>query len=174
MALAVGFGGVLLVASPGVDSFGVGALFAVANAVLFGSVTTVVRGMSRTESAETLTMYQMSLHDPVLRPGNAGVRFHDADRPRHHALVAVGILNGIGQYWWTRALSMAPPSAIGPFYYFALVWAIVLGYLFWGDIPTLSLLAGSCIVVGVRAVSALARKRQARFAGRLIFCTEHP
>jgi drug/metabolite transporter (DMT)-like permease len=45
-------------------------------------------------------------------------------------------------------LSLAPPSAVGPFYYFSLVWAIVLGYLFWGDIPTLTLLAGSGIVVG--------------------------
>ena len=31
---------------------------------------------------------------------------------------------------------------------FLLVWAIGLGFLFWGDIPTLPLLAGSAIVVG--------------------------
>jgi drug/metabolite transporter (DMT)-like permease len=59
-----------------------------------------------------------------------------------------GLLNGLGQYWWTRSLSLAPPSAVGPFYYFSLVWAIGLGFLFWGDIPTLPLLAGSAIVVG--------------------------
>ena len=58
-ALAVGFCGVLLVASPGADSFRLGALFALGNAVLYGSVTAAVRGMSATESAETLTMYQM-------------------------------------------------------------------------------------------------------------------
>ena len=39
-------------------------------------------------------------------------------------------------------------AAVGPFYYFSLVWAIGLGFLFWGDIPTLALLAGSAIVVG--------------------------
>ena len=58
-ALLVGFAGVLLVASPGADSFRIGALFAIGNAVLYGSVTAAVRGMSATESAETLTMYQM-------------------------------------------------------------------------------------------------------------------
>ena len=58
-ALVIGFLGVLLVAAPGADSFRLGALFALANAVLFGSVTAAVRGMSATESAETLTMYQM-------------------------------------------------------------------------------------------------------------------
>ena len=48
-ALLVGFAGVLLVASPGADSFRLGALFAIANAVLYGSVTAAVRGMSATE-----------------------------------------------------------------------------------------------------------------------------
>ena len=49
----------LLVASPGADSFRIGALFALGNAVLYGSVTAAVRGMSATESPQTLTMYQM-------------------------------------------------------------------------------------------------------------------
>ena len=58
-ALGAGFLGVLLVAAPGADSFRLGAMFALANAVLFGSVTAAVRGMTTTEFAETLTMYQM-------------------------------------------------------------------------------------------------------------------
>jgi drug/metabolite transporter (DMT)-like permease len=62
--------------------------------------------------------------------------------------LANGILNGIGQYWWTRALSLAPPAALGPYYYFLLVWAMILGFLMWGDVPTLMLIAGSVIVVG--------------------------
>jgi drug/metabolite transporter (DMT)-like permease len=64
------------------------------------------------------------------------------------AMLVNGLLNGLGQYWWTRSLSFAPPAAVGPFYYFSLVWAIGLGFLFWGDILTLALLAGSAIVVG--------------------------
>ena len=37
---------------------------------------------------------------------------------------------------------------MSPFYYFMLVWAVILGFLFWGDVPTLGLLVGSSIVVG--------------------------
>src|SRR5262249_42836838 len=58
-ALAVGFLGVLIVTQPGPDTFQIGALFALANAILFGTVTAGVRGMTVTESAETLTMYQL-------------------------------------------------------------------------------------------------------------------
>lgn len=146
-ALLVGFCGVLLVVSPGADSFGVGAIFAIANAVLFGSVTAAVRGMSQTESAGTLTIYQMGFMTLLFLAATPVFGFTMPTGRDAIALIVVGILNGFGQYWWTRALSLAPPSAVGPFYYFTLVWAIVLGYVFWGDIPTLSLLAGSGIVV---------------------------
>ena len=63
------------------------------------------------------------------------------------AMIVNGVVNGFGQYWWTRSLSFAPASAVGPFYYFSLVWALAIGFLFWGDVPTLPLLGGSAIVV---------------------------
>jgi drug/metabolite transporter (DMT)-like permease len=63
-------------------------------------------------------------------------------------MIGNGVINAVGQYWWTRALSLAPPSAAGPFYYFMLVWSAALGFVFWGDMPTLALFAGSATVVG--------------------------
>lgn len=147
-ALIVGFCGVLLVAAPGADSFRIGALFALVNAVLYGSVTAAVRGMTKTESAETLTIYQMvflalffTLGLPLF--GFVWPRWSDLAM-----LLLNGVINAVGQYWWTRALSLAPPAAVGPFYYFSLVWALLLGFAVWGDVPTLPLLAGSAVVVG--------------------------
>jgi drug/metabolite transporter (DMT)-like permease len=121
-------------------------LFAVANAVIYGSVAAAVRGMTATESTETLTMYQMIVLTAVFAaflpfgfvmptPGDAAM------------LMANGAANALGQYWWTRALHLAPASAVTPFYYFSLVWAILLGFAVWGDVPTLGLLLGSAIVV---------------------------
>ncbi len=147
-ALLVGFFGVLLVAAPGADSFRIGALFALANAVLYGSVTAAVRGMTATESAETLTMYQMVFLAVLF---GAAMPFFGMTWPTGLDLTAMlvnGLFNALGQYWWTRSLSLAPPAAVGPFYYFSLVWAMALGFLFWNEIPTLALLAGSAIVVG--------------------------
>jgi len=149
LALVVGFGGVLLVASPGADSFNEGAIFAIANAIMFGSITAAVRGLSATESTETLIMHQMVLHTALFGAACAILGFTwPADGTAWTVLLLNGGLNGIGQYLWTRALSLAPPAAVGPYYYFVLVWAMVLGFLVWGDVPTLALLAGSAIVVG--------------------------
>ena len=147
-ALLVGFLGVLLVASPGAGSFRIGALFAIGNAVLYGSVTAAVRGMTATESAETLTMYQMLFMSGFFLAALPLFGFGWPTGQDAAAMVGAGVLNGFGQYWWTRSLSFAPPSAVGPFYYFSLVWAMVLGFVFWGDVPTIGLLAGSAIVVG--------------------------
>jgi drug/metabolite transporter (DMT)-like permease len=58
-----------------------------------------------------------------------------------------GVANAVGQYWWTRSLHLAPASAVTPFYYFNLVWALILGFLIWGDVPTWSLMIGSATVV---------------------------
>ena len=147
LALTTGFLGVLLVASPGADSFQLGALFALGNAVLLGSVTAAVRGMSKTETAETLTMYQMVFLTIAF---SAATLVFGYTNPTAHDLVLMlinGVFNGLGQYWWTRSLSLAPASAVGPFYYFAIVFALIIGFLVWGDIPTLALLAGSAVVV---------------------------
>ncbi len=147
-ALIAGFLGVLLVAAPGADSFRIGALFALGNAVLFGSVTAAVRGMTTTESAETLTMYQMVILTVLFALALPIFGFTWPTGLDLTAMLINGLFNALGQYWWTRSLSLAPPAAVGPFYYFSLVWAIGLGFLFWGDIPTLALLAGSAVVVG--------------------------
>ncbi|MGB7257426.1 MAG: DMT family transporter [Pseudolabrys sp.] len=146
-ALIVGFLGVLLVAAPGADTFRLGAIFALINAVLLGSVTVAVRGMTTTESVETLTMWQMIILAAFFTLAMPAFGFIWPSRGDLALMLANGVVNAAGQYLWTRSLSLAPASAVGPFYYFSLVWALVLGFLFWGDLPTLELIGGSAIVV---------------------------
>jgi drug/metabolite transporter (DMT)-like permease len=144
--LFIGFVGVLIVVKPGADSIQLGALFALANAVMYGSVTVAVRGMSKTESANTLLMWQMVclavMHSFLLVFG------FKWPTPQHAALlVSSGVANAAAQYLWTRALHAAPATAVSPFYYFLLVWTMFIGFFVWGDVPTTSLVVGSGIVV---------------------------
>ena len=60
-ALVIGFVGVLIVTNPGTNSLTLGALFALTNAVMYGTVTVAVRGMTRTESANTLVIWQLAV-----------------------------------------------------------------------------------------------------------------
>ena len=146
VVLLIGFAGVLIVTNPGAETFQIGALFALANAVLFGTVTAGVRGMTSTESAKTLTMYQLLLLTLFY-----GLTLPFAFRMPVWAdvplIVANGVTNMLGQYWWTRSLHLAPTSAVVPFQYLSLLWAMMFGFALWGDVPTIGLLVGSAIVV---------------------------
>ena len=145
-ALVVGFIGVLVVTHPGAGTLTWGAFFALANAILISTVAIAIRRMSATESIETLTIYQMS----VITVGTLFLLPLGFTRPAWTdllGLAAAGVGNGVAQYWWTRALSLAPPSAVVPFNYLSLVWATILGFAIWGDVPGSALLAGSAIVV---------------------------
>ena len=155
--LLTGFSGVLIVTNPGVDAFQIGALFALANAIMYGSVTVAVRGMTATESANTLLMWQMVTMTRLPQPP-AGCSASAGRRAADAAMLAFsGVANAAAQYAWTKALLLAPTSAVSPFYYLMLVWAMVIGFVVWGDVPT----TGAAHRIGdrgrVRAVPALAR-----------------
>ena len=145
-ALVIGFLGVLIVTNPGTNSLTLGALFALTNAVMYGTVTVAVRGMTRTESATTLVIWQLAVlaffHSFLLLFGWRTPNSIDAAM-----LFGSGFTNAIGQWFWTKALHLAPAPAVTPFYYLMLIWALMFGFLIWGDVPSASLLVGSAIVV---------------------------
>jgi drug/metabolite transporter (DMT)-like permease len=144
--LLIGFVGVLIVTNPGANSFTLGALFALGNAVMYGSVTVAVRGMTKTESANTLIIWQLTtiafFHSFLLLFGWRWPTPIDAAM-----LFGSGFANAIGQYFWTQSLRLAPVTAVAPFYYLMLVWALGFGFFIWGDVPSAGLLVGSAILV---------------------------
>jgi drug/metabolite transporter (DMT)-like permease len=166
-ALLIGFFGVVIVTNPGANSLTLGALFALINAIMYGTVTVAVRGMTKTESANTLVIWQllvlMFFHSFLLFFGWRSPTPLDAVM-----LFGTGFINALGQWFWTKALHLAPAPAVTPFYYLMLVWAVAIGFLVWGEVPTLSLLIGSSIVVATGLFLFLreARLQQALAAGR--------
>jgi drug/metabolite transporter (DMT)-like permease len=162
IVLVIGFVGVLIVTNPGAETFQMGALYALGNAVLFGTVTAGVRGMTKTESARTLTLYQLMLLT-VFYAMTLPFAFRMPVWSDVPLIVANGVTNMLGQYWWTRALHLAPTSAVVPFQYLSLIWAMMFGYALWGDVPTIGLVIGSLIVAGsgLFLIWHEARKRKA-------------
>jgi drug/metabolite transporter (DMT)-like permease len=145
-ALLIGFAGVLIVTNPGSNSLTLGALFALTNAVMYGTVTVAVRGMTRTESANTLVIWQLA----VLAFVHSFLLFFGWRWPTPMdgvMLFGTGFTNAIGQWFWTKSLHLAPAPAVTPFYYLMLVWAVMFGFFIWGEVPSVSLIVGSAIVV---------------------------
>ncbi len=63
---------------------------------------------------------------------------------------------GISFYCMIRAMQWAPPSATAPLRYLNLMWAGLLGALFWNEIPGLAALVGMGLILGAGIATAWA------------------
>jgi drug/metabolite transporter (DMT)-like permease len=60
---------------------------------------------------------------------------------------AAGMFGSMGIVCLTHAFRLAPAALVSPFEYSALVWATVLGYLLWDDLPDRYTVAGAGIII---------------------------
>ena len=58
-----------------------------------------------------------------------------------------------------RALQLAPAAVIQPFTYTVLLWAVVIGYLGFGDLPDRWTLLGASAIVGAGLYTAIREHR---------------
>ena len=71
-------------------------------------------------------------------------------------LVALGFFGGLGQLFMTSALRFAPVSAVVPFDYSQLLWAVLFGWLFWGTPPHGATWAGAAVIIGSGLYTSIA------------------
>jgi drug/metabolite transporter (DMT)-like permease len=62
-------------------------------------------------------------------------------------LVAAGVIGGVAQILITSAFRFADAAVIAPFDYASILFAMIIGYVFFGDVPTSQMLIGSAIVI---------------------------
>jgi len=146
-AVLVGFLGVLIIVRPGMDGFNFYALLA------FGSVALI------------------ALRDLATREIPAGIRNIVVTFITSCAVMVLGIVMGLFEDWimpsWTAiaylagaallilvgyfgaivAMRVGEISVVAPFRYSIVVWALLLGYFVWGDVPDLLTLIGTALVV---------------------------
>jgi drug/metabolite transporter (DMT)-like permease len=75
------------------------------------------------------------------------------------ALIATGILGGLAHIFLTESYRYAPASLVAPFGYTAMLWAFVLGYVFFGEIPVPLVFIGAGVVAGA-GLFVIFRERQ--------------
>jgi len=68
--------------------------------------------------------------------------------PQFAALILLGVFGGLSHILLTESYRYAPASLVAPLDYTALLWAFILGYWFFGELPTGTVYAGAAIVAG--------------------------
>ena len=61
-----------------------------------------------------------------------------------------------------RALKIAPASVVVPYQYTTIVWAIILGYIFFRDVPTVTMLIGAAIIIAAGIYIFMREQRLAK------------
>ena len=146
-ALAAAFLGALLVIKPGFDYELLPAVAGLGSGMFAGLAYTLVRALRGRESPNRI-IFTFSLVSTL-----ATLPFLIASFPRPTsiqwlALLATGVFAAGGQYGLTFAYHHARASRISVFTYLHVLFALILGFLIWGERPDAASLVGGSLIVG--------------------------
>lgn len=144
-AIAVGFCGVLIAMQPSARTVSWPALLAIAGSLSFALLMVVTRMLRDTpDIVLASTQFTSSLIIGALLAPIGWV----APTPSSIALiVAGGAVAVAAMLSVNRSLKLAPASVVVPYQYSMIVWATLLGYAVFGDVPTRATLAGAVIII---------------------------
>ena len=164
-ATVVGFIGVLVMVRPGASSLQPGAVVALCNAMSVAVSVLLVRRLSNSETP-LMILTQFALFSTLFLVGPA-IWFWRWPTPLGWTLaVGVALTATLGQYFWVQAFASGEMSAVAPFDYLRLPFAVFVGWLIWGEMPVIWTYVGAAIVIASALYIAyreatLARERRA-------------
>ena len=145
LAVFLGFAGVLIALKPSTAMFSWPSLFGLCGSLAFAMTLVLGRRLRQTNDA-TLVAWQTVgalVAGLVLSIGN----WRSASTLDFAAMLALGVVAGSAHMLITRSLKLAPASLLAPLQYTLLIWAIALGFFFFGDIPDIQVFLGAAIIV---------------------------
>jgi drug/metabolite transporter (DMT)-like permease len=161
-ATLLGFLGALVIVRPGIDTFTGAALIALASAVGVAAAQLSVKSLSRTEHPNAIVLIMGLLMTPMsLLP--ASFVWTWPSWTIFWWLLLMGLVATIGQVFLVRAMAAADASAVMPFDFSRLIFASLLGWLMFGEVPDAWTWAGAAIIV---AATVYIARREAKLARR--------
>ncbi|WP_417863851.1 DMT family transporter [Vreelandella venusta] len=147
MASLVGFSGVLIVVRPGGDAFQLGTLILLAAAFFYALMMITARRYGAREHLWAMVFYMTLV--PFIVTALSLPWVWQTPEPWHWLGFLVSGVFGIGATAFiTLAFRFAPAAIAAPFDYTAMLWAVLLGWWFWGELPDLWVWVGSVLIIG--------------------------
>jgi drug/metabolite transporter (DMT)-like permease len=166
-AVTVGFAGVLVMLLPHLDLAGavpastseaIGAALGLTGAFFNAGSVVQTRHLTKSETTSSIVFY-FSLICALAGLATAPFGWNTPSGPELAALIGIGICGGLGHIVLTESYRYAPASLIAPFDYTSMLWALVVGYLAFGELPTALGFLGAAIIVGA-GLFVIWRERQ--------------
>ena len=146
-AVVVGFLGVLVIVQPGTSSFRIEVLLPLGAALSYALTMIVSRRMTRDMTTSAIMFWSSlgaALAALTLMPSQwLSPSFDDL-----MLFLFMGLVGTIGMTLITQGYRFAPASVIAPFDYSSLLWAVLLGWLIWQDVPEPKVWFGASLLIG--------------------------
>jgi len=146
-ATVIGFAGVLVMVRPGEGSLQLGALVALANAAAVSLSILLVRRLSDSETP-LMILTQFAIFSTILLTVPAILVWRWPDFWGWVLAIGIALSATVGQYFWVQAFKSGEMSAVAPFEYMRLPFAVFVGWLIWGEMPVIWTYLGASIVIG--------------------------
>ena len=145
IAIFIGFIGVLIILRPTSSIFDPKALLPLVAAFALGLYQVITKKVSEYDPTE-VSLFYTSVVGIIIMSFLASGFWKPIDASSYILFLAIGVFFSLGIYLQIIALSKARASIVQPFHYTLIFWAIILGYLFYDDIPDLFTLIGALII----------------------------
>jgi drug/metabolite transporter (DMT)-like permease len=159
-AIAVGFAGVLVIMRPGLGGFDLWGLVALASMlfiVLRDISTRVMQRGVHVLLIAWVTALSVGLAGAVYGMGEA---WFAPDVGELAKLACASILVVAGYLTAVQAMRHGDIAVVAPFRYTVVIWAMIVGYLVWGDVPDAAMLIGTAVIIA-SGIYTLYRERKA-------------
>jgi drug/metabolite transporter (DMT)-like permease len=168
-AVLVGFAGVIVMLVPHFDvgryaaagaatAAAAGSLFAMTSAVCNAGTVIQTRRLVQSETTPSIVFY-FSAVCAVAGALTLPFAWHTPTGSELVALISLGVLGGIAHIFLTESYRFATASVVAPFDYTSMLWALLLGYWLFGELPSALVYVGGTIVAGA-GLFVIWRERQ--------------
>jgi drug/metabolite transporter (DMT)-like permease len=147
LAVIVGFAGILIVMQPGQSLFQWAALWPVVMAAT-AAVYHITTPLISRHDDPAISVYILSVAGALALTAAVPFAWTTPGPLDALGLAGIGVLGAFGQILIIKAFVLSPAASLAPFFYVYLIWAVIYGYLVFGDVPTATTLVGAALVVG--------------------------
>jgi drug/metabolite transporter (DMT)-like permease len=161
ISVVVGFVGVLVASDPFGVRVSLATVLVLIAAALWAYAIILMRQIARRESS-MVQMFSQNLVYFLVTGTLTAFTWKTPTAGQFVLLLSIGVLGGAGQFTMFEAVKFAPASVMATVEYSALVWGFVLGYLVWGDIPSVAIFAGAGLILAAGIFLVVMEQRRGR------------
>lgn len=145
-AIVLGFVGALIILRPGIIPLDLGSFLVLTSAFAWGITMIVIKVLSRTDSAVTITSY-VSLLLAIFAFGPALWVWNAPSLETWGWLVAIGMCGTLAQITLTQAFKVGETTVVLPFDFLKLIWVAMLGYWLYSEVADLWTWVGAAVII---------------------------